>query len=131
MTIFQVVLHLISLALKVQFPIGLHPITALQVSPQPLYRVPQHKPHEQHLALLQGMNVFVVLVNLTQSSLVAPAEYQPKDICGQKTAKWEILVIDDLHYLQWMRASGAQIEIVLSVTYLPGTRYLVPVRSMS
>ena len=95
--ILQVVLHLISLPLEIQIVIGPHPVAALRIAPQPFYDVPQRKPHEQHLALLQGVDVFVVLVYLAQPSLVAPAEDDAEDVRGQETAKREVPVIDDLH----------------------------------
>ena len=95
--IIQVALHLVGLPLKLQIVIGPHPVAALGIAPQPFYAVPQRKPHEQHLALLQGVDVFVVLVYLAQPSLVAPAEDDAEDVRGQEAAKREIPVIDDLH----------------------------------
>ena len=95
--ILQVALHLIGLAFEIQVMIGPHPVAAFGITPQPFYAVPQRESHEQHLALLQGVDVFVVLVYLAQPSLVAPAEDDAEDVRGQEAAKREIPVIDDLH----------------------------------
>jgi hypothetical protein len=79
--------------------VGFHPVATLNIPPQPFYAVPQRKPQKQHFALLQGVDVFVVLRRLTDPSLVAPAEDDAKDIRSKKTAEWEIFIIDYPHLL--------------------------------
>ena len=78
--IIQVALHHVSLALEIQVVIGLHPVATLDIAPEPFDGIPQHKPQEQHFALLQGVDVFVILVDLTQPSLVASAKDDSEDI---------------------------------------------------
>jgi hypothetical protein len=57
------------------------------------------------------MDVFVVLVHLRQSSLVAPTEYQSEDIGGQETSEREKPVINDFHGCKGNAFSAKCLEI--------------------
>jgi hypothetical protein len=77
--------------------IGLHEVATLRVAPQPFYGIPQRKPQKQHFALLQGVDEFVVLGDLTDPSLVTPAKDDSEDIRGIETAEREKFIIDNFH----------------------------------
>lgn len=107
-TILQVALHSVRLAFKVHVAIGFHTVATLGVPPQPFYAVPKRKPQKQHLALLQGVDVFVIFIYFTQSSLVASAKDDSKDIRGKKTAEWDVFIIDYFHWWAKIRLFTAQ-----------------------
>ena len=109
MAVCQIALHRVGLLLEIQFTIGLHAVPTLGKAPQPLDAVPEREPQEQHLALLQGVDVFVVLINLAHPSLVAPAEDDAEEVRGKETAEGEIFVIDNFHLFSFrlIRCSGA------------------------
>ena len=94
MAIVEVTLHQVGFALEIEVVVGFHKVSTLGIAPQPLYAVPEEKTHEQHLALLEGVNIFMIFLHLIQPPFVATTKDQAEDICSIKTAKGEIFVVD-------------------------------------
>ena len=63
----------------------------------PLYAVPYIEAQPQELALLQGMDILMVLVALTQPSFVTTTEYQSTNVGGKKLTERKIFIV---YYLQ-------------------------------
>ena len=68
----------------------------LDEADEPLQEVPKEENHEEHLALLQRVDVFVVQFFRAQPSAVATSKDQAQQIDGPVGAKGEISVINDL-----------------------------------
>ena len=94
MAIVEVTLHQVGFTLEIEVVVGFHKVMALGIAPQPLYAVPEEKTHEQHLALLEGVNIFMIFLHLIQPPFVASTKDQAEDISSIETAKGEIFVVD-------------------------------------
>lgn len=95
--ISKVTLHLVCLSLEVCGIIALHDAAQTDGTVEPLYVVPYNKAHEEHLALLKRMDVFVVPVNLREAPLLATAEHQAEDVRGEERTEGEVFVVDYFH----------------------------------
>lgn len=96
LAILEVALHGIGLALHGDITVGQVGTAVLDEADKPLQEVPKEENHEEHLALLQRVDVFVVQFFRAQPSAVATGKDQAQQIDGPVGAKGEISVIDDL-----------------------------------
>lgn len=97
--VFVVLVALVGVgfALEADVAVAFHEAAALYGAKKPLGVIPDDEADEEELALLEGVDVFMVLYGRIHASLPATAEDDAKDVGGKEGTKREVFVVDYFH----------------------------------
>ena len=97
MPILQVMLTSIGLALERNVAISLMQVAVYNQSHTPLHHIPHKERHEEHFSLLQGMDIFMILIHMAQTPKTFSSKDNSEKIDGPERAKRQISIIDYFH----------------------------------